>query len=119
MSVDADRLVNLCLSFHELWSLPAQIGVALWLLYTQASRGGQPPRLAHPGSLLSGSRLSILTLLRCSRRSWPVLSAVQVQYAFLAGLALVVLLIPVNRALATRIQAASLKMMAAKDRWER
>jgi hypothetical protein len=36
MSVDADRLVNLCLSFHELWSLPAQIGVALWLLYTQA-----------------------------------------------------------------------------------
>jgi hypothetical protein len=35
MSVDADRLVNLCLSFHELWSLPAQIGIALWLLYTQ------------------------------------------------------------------------------------
>lgn len=35
MSVDADRLVNLCLGFHELWSLPAQIGIALWLLYTQ------------------------------------------------------------------------------------
>lgn len=36
MSVDADRVVNLCLSFHELWSLPLQILVALWLLYTQA-----------------------------------------------------------------------------------
>ncbi len=35
MSVDADRLVNLCISFHDLWSLPAQIGIALWLLYTQ------------------------------------------------------------------------------------
>lgn len=36
MSVDADRLVNLCISFHDLWSLPAQIAIALWLLYTQA-----------------------------------------------------------------------------------
>ena len=74
MSVDADRVVNLCLSLHELWSLPLQIAIALWLLYTQ------------------------------------------VQCAFLAGLALVLLLIPVNRALAVRIQAASIKMMAAKDR---
>lgn len=41
----------------------------------------------------------------------------QVQFAFLAGLALVLLLIPVNRVLANRIQAASLKMMGAKDRW--
>ncbi|KAL4856242.1 ABC transporter C family member 13 [Chlorella vulgaris] len=41
---------------------------------------------------------------------------VQVQYAFLAGLALVLLLIPVNRWLARRIQAASISMMGAKDR---
>lgn len=41
----------------------------------------------------------------------------QVQYAFLAGLGLVLLLIPINRVLAGRIQAASIKMMAAKDRW--
>ena len=45
-----------------------------------------------------------------------VLPPLQVQYAFLAGLALVLLLIPVNRVLATRIQAASVQMMAAKDR---
>ncbi len=44
-------------------------------------------------------------------------AAQQVQYAFLAGLALVLLLIPVNRILATRIQAASVQMMGAKDRW--
>jgi hypothetical protein len=41
----------------------------------------------------------------------------QVQYAFLAGLGLVLLLIPVNRWLASRIQAASVEMMTAKDRW--
>lgn len=35
MSVDADRTVNLCNSFHDMWSLPLQIGVALYLLYTQ------------------------------------------------------------------------------------
>ncbi|GMY33956.1 ABC transporter C family member 13, partial [Fagus crenata] len=35
MSVDADRTVNLSNSFHDLWSLPLQIGVALYLLYVQ------------------------------------------------------------------------------------
>ncbi|KAL0053237.1 hypothetical protein WJX82_002974 [Trebouxia sp. C0006] len=73
MSVDADRVVNLCVSLHELWSLPAQIAIALYLLYTQ------------------------------------------VRYAFLAGLAVVVLLIPVNRWLAIKIEAASERMMAHKD----
>lgn len=35
MAVDSDRTVNLCNSFHDMWSLPLQIGVALFLLYTQ------------------------------------------------------------------------------------
>ncbi|GAB4816583.1 hypothetical protein N2152v2_003629 [Parachlorella kessleri] len=74
MSVDADRVVNLCTSFFELISLPLQIAIALWLLYTQ------------------------------------------VQYAFLAGLAVVLLLIPANRWLAMRIKTASVAMMGAKDR---
>ena len=26
MSVDAERLVGLCMGFHELWSLPLQVG---------------------------------------------------------------------------------------------
>lgn len=73
MSVDAEQLVALCVGFHELWSLPLQIGVALWLLYTQ------------------------------------------VQFAFLAGLDIVILIIPLNKLLANAIQAASVKMMAAKD----
>jgi ATP-binding cassette subfamily C (CFTR/MRP) protein 10 len=37
MSVDADRVVNLFSSLHELWSLPLQIAVALCLLYTQVT----------------------------------------------------------------------------------
>lgn len=41
--------------------------------------------------------------------------ALQVRYAFLAGLAVVVLLVPVNRWLATKIEAASERMMAHKD----
>ena len=39
----------------------------------------------------------------------------QVRFAFAAGLAVVLLLIPLNRALAGAIQAASGRMMAAKD----
>ncbi|WVZ82232.1 hypothetical protein U9M48_029518 [Paspalum notatum var. saurae] len=37
MSVDADRTINLCNSLHDAWSLPLQIGVALYLLYTQVN----------------------------------------------------------------------------------
>jgi ATP-binding cassette, subfamily C (CFTR/MRP), member 10 len=39
----------------------------------------------------------------------------QVRYAFLAGLAVVLLLFPVNRWIALRIQSASIEMMACKD----
>ena len=42
-SVDADRVVNLFGSLHELWSLPLQIAAALCLLYTQA-RGSDHAR---------------------------------------------------------------------------
>jgi ATP-binding cassette, subfamily C (CFTR/MRP), member 10 len=73
MSVDAERLLGFCSGIHELWSLPLQICIALWLLYTQ------------------------------------------VQFAFLSGLGVVILLIPLNKILATAIQRASIKMMHAKD----
>ncbi|XP_072032229.1 ATP-binding cassette sub-family C member 10-like [Amphiura filiformis] len=35
MSVDSERVINFCRSFHQLWSLPVQIGVALYLLHQQ------------------------------------------------------------------------------------
>lgn len=35
MSVDSERIINICQSFHELWSLPVKIGVALFLLHQQ------------------------------------------------------------------------------------
>ncbi|KAL6606766.1 hypothetical protein ACP70R_042419 [Stipagrostis hirtigluma subsp. patula] len=73
MSVDADRTINLCNSLHDAWSLPLQIGVALYLLYTQ------------------------------------------VNYAFLSGLAITILLIPVNKWISTRIASATEKMMKKKD----
>jgi len=73
MSVDTDRFANLCLGFHDLWSIPLQICIALWMLYTQ------------------------------------------VQFAFLAGLVGVLLIIPLNKVIASAIIAASIKMMAAKD----
>ncbi|CAI0420807.1 unnamed protein product [Linum tenue] len=73
MSVDADRTVNLCNSFHDIWSLPLQIGVALYLLYTQ------------------------------------------VRFAFLAGLAITILLIPVNKWISELIANATEKMMKQKD----
>ncbi|KAK7270617.1 hypothetical protein RJT34_25919 [Clitoria ternatea] len=73
MSVDADRTVNLCNSFHDTWSLPLQIGVALYLLYTQ------------------------------------------VKFAFVSGLAISILLIPVNKWIAKLIARATEQMMKEKD----
>ena len=35
MSTDTDRIVNFAPSFHQFWSLPVQVGVALFLLYQQ------------------------------------------------------------------------------------
>ncbi|BFZ12259.1 hypothetical protein BsWGS_15298 [Bradybaena similaris] len=35
MSTDTDRILNFCPSFHAFWSLPFQVGVALFLLYQQ------------------------------------------------------------------------------------
>ncbi|XP_031737700.1 ABC transporter C family member 13 isoform X2 [Cucumis sativus] len=73
MSVDTDRTVNLCNSFHDMWSLPLQIGVALYLLYTQ------------------------------------------VKFAFLSGIAITILLIPVNKWISELIARATEEMMKQKD----
>ncbi|MEW5311310.1 MAG: hypothetical protein WDW38_003037 [Sanguina aurantia] len=73
MSVDVGRVLNLGPSLNEAWSLPLQVAVALYLLYTQ------------------------------------------VKFAFVGGLAVSLLLIPINRWIAIRIQAASVDMMTHKD----
>ncbi|GBG77942.1 hypothetical protein CBR_g25873 [Chara braunii] len=73
MSVDAGRVVNLCQSVHELWSLPLQIGLALYLLYRE------------------------------------------VEFAFLAGLMVILVLIPINNWLAMKINKATKELMKSKD----
>ncbi|KAG0475640.1 hypothetical protein HPP92_015326 [Vanilla planifolia] len=73
MSIDVGQIVNLCNSFHDAWSLPLQISVALYLLYTQVS------------------------------------------YAFVSGIAITVLLIPVNKWISTKIAHATEKMLKEKD----
>ncbi|XP_066034710.1 ATP-binding cassette sub-family C member 10 isoform X1 [Chamaea fasciata] len=73
MSTDTDRLVNFCRSFHELWSLPVQLAITLYLLYQQ------------------------------------------VGMAFLGGVALALLLVPVNKIIANRIMMNNQKMLKHKD----
>ncbi|CAK9290745.1 unnamed protein product [Gordionus sp. m RMFG-2023] len=73
ISSDIDRVVNFFGSFHSFWSLPLQIIISLYLLYTQ------------------------------------------VGMTFLAGIALVIIMIPVNKWLATRIASYSTNMMRVKD----
>ncbi|KAL7987480.1 hypothetical protein Chor_006399 [Crotalus horridus] len=73
MSTDTDRLVNFCFSFHELWSLPFQFAVTLYLLYQQ------------------------------------------VGIAFLGGLALAVLLVPINKVIANCIMEKNKEMLKHKD----
>ncbi|NXT68523.1 MRP7 protein, partial [Chaetops frenatus] len=73
MSTDTDRLANFCLSFHELWSLPIQLAITLYLLYQQ------------------------------------------VGVAFLGGVALALLLVPINKVIANRIMVNSEEMLKHKD----
>ncbi|XP_016152773.1 PREDICTED: multidrug resistance-associated protein 7 [Ficedula albicollis] len=73
MSTDTNRLVNFCRSFHELWSLPVQLAITLYLLHQQ------------------------------------------VGIAFLGGMALALLLVPINKIIANRIMANNKKMLAHKD----
>ncbi|NXM91144.1 MRP7 protein, partial [Oenanthe oenanthe] len=73
MSTDTNRLVNFCRSFHELWSLPVQLAVTLYLLHQQ------------------------------------------VGIAFLGGMALALLLVPINKIIANRIMVNNKKMLAHKD----
>ncbi|PKA65483.1 ABC transporter C family member 13 [Apostasia shenzhenica] len=73
MSIDVGQTINLCNSFHDAWSIPLQIGVALYFLYTQVS------------------------------------------YAFISGIAITVLLIPVNKWISTMIARATEKMLKQKD----
>ena len=73
MSTDTDRCMDLTISVHELWSLPVQVGIALWLLYRE------------------------------------------VGLALLAGLGVMVVLIPVNGLITRAIGRVSRKMMTAKD----
>ncbi|NXI42835.1 MRP7 protein, partial [Galbula dea] len=73
MSTDTSRLVNFCLSFHEVWSLPFQFAITLYLLYQQ------------------------------------------VGIAFLGGLALALLLVPINKVIANRILMNNREMLKHKD----
>ncbi|XP_054675058.1 ATP-binding cassette sub-family C member 10 isoform X3 [Grus americana] len=73
MSTDTNRLVNFCLSFHEVWSLPFQFAITLYLLYQQ------------------------------------------VGVAFLGGLALALLLVPINKVIANRIMMNNKEMLKHKD----
>ncbi|MGH0159898.1 UNVERIFIED_CONTAM: hypothetical protein FKN15_063493 [Acipenser sinensis] len=73
MSTDTDRLINFFPSFHELWSLPVQFAITLYLLY------------------------------------------LQVGVAFLGGLALALLLVPLNKVIASRIMENNKHMLRHKD----
>ncbi|NWQ62281.1 MRP7 protein, partial [Neopipo cinnamomea] len=73
MSTDTSQLVNFCLSFHEVWSMPFQFAITLYLLYQQ------------------------------------------VGIAFLGGLILSLLLVPINKILANYIMMNSKEMLKHKD----
>uniref|UniRef100_A0A8C9VU54 ATP-binding cassette, sub-family C (CFTR/MRP), member 10 n=1 Tax=Scleropages formosus TaxID=113540 RepID=A0A8C9VU54_SCLFO len=73
MSTDTDRLVNFFNNFHDIWNLPLQFAVTLYLFY------------------------------------------VEVGVAFLGGLGFALLLIPLNKVIATRIMKNNKDMLQSKD----
>lgn len=127
MSVDADRTVNMVASGHECWSLPLQIIAALCLLYSQAHKllhgldsivpytyrthRAIVPIVPYTYTYLSRCCCCCLAVCMCHVSS----SMWQVGSAFVAGLVVIVALVPLNRWLANRIAASSSALMAAKD----
>lgn len=73
VSADISRLQNAVTSVHQLWALPVQVAVTLYLLYTQ------------------------------------------VQGAFLAGLAVILLFVPINLVISKRIGSLTAAMMTHRD----
>ncbi|XP_067833265.1 ATP-binding cassette sub-family C member 10 [Heptranchias perlo] len=73
MSTDTDRIVNFFPSFHEVWSLPIQFSITLYLLYQQ------------------------------------------VGVAFLGGLVIGILLVPLNKIIANIIMENNKKLLEHKD----
>ncbi|KAL6741905.1 hypothetical protein Aduo_015112 [Ancylostoma duodenale] len=73
ISTDVDRIVNFCNSFHAFWSLPVQLGIALYLLYREVGT------------------------------------------AFLAGVMVAIILIPLNKKVTDSIGRMSVKLMHCKD----
>ncbi|GCC37373.1 hypothetical protein chiPu_0015877, partial [Chiloscyllium punctatum] len=73
MSTDTDRIVNFFPIFHDLWSLPFQFGITLYLLYQQ------------------------------------------VGVTFLGGLVIGLLLVPLNKLIASKIMENSKKHLGQKD----
>ena len=91
MSTDTDRVVNFAPSIHAAWSLPFQFIVTLILLYKQVYH-------THVSSDI-----------------WVQIHF-KVGMAFLSGLIFTILIIPVNKVIASRIGLLSEKMMQAKDK---
>uniref|UniRef100_A0A8C7U254 ATP-binding cassette sub-family B member 6 n=1 Tax=Oncorhynchus mykiss TaxID=8022 RepID=A0A8C7U254_ONCMY len=73
MSTDTDHVINFFNNFHEVWSLPFQFSIALYLLY------------------------------------------LQVGLAFLGGLGVALLLVPLNKVLASKIMENNKHMLTHKD----
>jgi ATP-binding cassette subfamily C (CFTR/MRP) protein 10 len=98
MSVDTQRVMDAGMSFHECWSLPVQIAIALYLLWLQVRC------------------VSTLSSLIHRSHFTQCLTTTQVGVTLWAGVSIVVLLIPVNALLTRKIAAVSRVMMAQKDR---
>lgn len=73
MSLDSDRIMNFCPSFHALWSVPIQLSVIFYFLHNQ------------------------------------------IGISFLVGVAVSIVMIPINKYIANKMGRLSTKMMSFKD----
>lgn len=100
MSIDANRLNGLVPYLHMIWSAPLQIGVSLYLLYTQV------------GPAVFAGSLSPLHLV------FFYLSTLQffLKNGTFAGIGVMILMIPINAILIKKMIAYQKVMMANKDK---
>ena len=86
ISVDAQRLCDAVSSAHQLWSLPVQVAITLWLLYTQVGAGAGAGLVVLaifiPVNLFISKRIGALTAVMMKQRD----ERVRVTGELLAGI---------------------------------
>lgn len=97
MAVDAQRFMDLTTYINMIWSAPLQIGLALFFLWDLLGPSVLAGMFIYIFAAKSHSKITRIILLRC------------------IGLAVMIILIPVNGVIANKVKTLQIRQMKNKD----